>query len=357
METHPWAAGVATGVGSLPGEDVREAARTVVGELPDFPHLPELPGRGPAAEIAGRGASFLVDLHVELWPSGWRLAGRPGVDARRAAGLVRQDLDALEEFIQGYEGPLKVQVAGPWTLAAALELAHGDKALRDPGACRDLSASLAEGVRQHVMEVRGRVPGARVVLQLDEPSLPAVLAGGVPTASGFGRLPAVDAATAADGLRRVVSAADAATVVHCCAPGVPIGLLRDAGVRGVSLDLRLRTLCPPRTPSRPSDDEALAEAVEDGIGLFLGAVPSGPPTDRTPAEAATSEPVSVPVSEPAATVERVRAWWRRLGFPVERLAETVVVTPACGLVGMSPEQSRAALARSRKAAAMLLDGA
>jgi methionine synthase II (cobalamin-independent) len=36
--------------------------------------------------------------------------------------------------------------------------------------------------------------------------------------------------------------------------------------------------------------------------------------------------------------------WRRLGFPPERLPETVVVTPACGLAGASPAYARAALA-------------
>ena len=35
----------ATGVGSMPGEDFGEAARLVLGEVPDLPHLPEVPGR------------------------------------------------------------------------------------------------------------------------------------------------------------------------------------------------------------------------------------------------------------------------------------------------------------------------
>ena len=43
--------GVATGIGSMPGTDPMEAARIVVGELPDFPHLAELPARGPGADI------------------------------------------------------------------------------------------------------------------------------------------------------------------------------------------------------------------------------------------------------------------------------------------------------------------
>ena len=50
----PWPRGAATGIGSLPGSDPLEAARTVFGELPDLPFLPELPARGPGADIIGK---------------------------------------------------------------------------------------------------------------------------------------------------------------------------------------------------------------------------------------------------------------------------------------------------------------
>ncbi|MYR85505.1 methionine synthase, partial [Streptomyces sp. SID685] len=39
----------ATGVGSMPGGDAREAVKTVTGSFEDFPYLPELPARGPGA--------------------------------------------------------------------------------------------------------------------------------------------------------------------------------------------------------------------------------------------------------------------------------------------------------------------
>ena len=185
-------AGVATGVGSLPGTDPAEATRTVFGELPDLPHVPELPARGAGADMIGRGAAFLVDLPVDLQPSGWRLVDRPGRDLRRSLDFLARDLDTLEDLAQDYAGPLKLQVAGPWTLAATVELHYGDKAVSDPGATRDLTQSLAEGVRRHVADMAGRLPGAQIVLQLDEPALPAVLVGDVPTASGFGTLRAVE---------------------------------------------------------------------------------------------------------------------------------------------------------------------
>src|SRR5205814_9260653 len=173
----------------------------------------EIRARGPGADLPGRTAALLIDLPVETTPTGWRFAGRPGRDLSRARGLLSTDLDALEETAGGYQGALKVQVCGPWTMAATIELARSQEpALADPGAVADLTASLAEGIRAHVDEVRKRVPGARVLLQLDEPALPAVLACSVPTASGLNRVPAPEETGAAAGLRAVAGGARAFTV-------------------------------------------------------------------------------------------------------------------------------------------------
>lgn len=322
MSTWPWAAGAATGIGSLPGDDIAEAVRVVFGELPDLPHLPELPERGPGADLTGRTAGLLVDLPVDLQPSGWRLVERPGRDLRRARDLMARDLDALEEAGAGYAGPVKLQAAGPWTLAATVELHYGDKAVSDPGAIRDLGQSLAEGLRRHVADVRRRLPGAQVVLQLDEPALPAVLTGRVPTASGFGTLAAVEAPTAEAGLRAVFDAAGAYPVAHCCARRPPLDVFRAAGAGAVAVDAALLG---------EADDEPLGTAVEAGVALWLGVVP----------------PLDGPLSDLAGSVRAVQRVWRRLGFDPGQLPETVVVTPACGLAGASPAHARAVLRRCR----------
>src|SRR5579862_7646717 len=157
----------------MPGTDPAETMRIIAGELPDFPHLPELPDRGPGADLTGRTAGLLIDIPVEVTPRGWRLAERPGRDLARARSMLSSDLDVLEEVLQGFEGPVKIQLCGPWTLAATLELTHTmNVALSDPGAVADLTDSLAEGVAAHVADVAERVPGGRLVLQLDEPALP-----------------------------------------------------------------------------------------------------------------------------------------------------------------------------------------
>ena len=320
----PW--GPASGVGSLPGTDPVEALRIVLGELPGLPHLPELPERGPGADVIGRSAALLVDLAVDLTPAGWRLVPRPGIDLRRAHEFLARDFDALHAVADAYRGPLKVQAVGPWTLAAALERTRGDRAVVDPGARRDLAQSLAEGVAAHVAAVTGRVPGAEVVVQLDEPSVPAVLEGALPTISGFGKLAAVEAAVVEQELAAVIAAIPHPVVVHCCATRSPIGLFRAAGADGVSFDAGL-----------VQDLEALGTAVEAGTHLLVGVVPG---TDA-------------PLPAPKATASRISALWNELGFPADRLAEAVTLTPACGLAGATPSYARAAMAHVREAAKYL----
>jgi methionine synthase II (cobalamin-independent) len=260
-------------------------------------------------------------MPVQLYAGRWQMAPRPGRDLRRTADLLERDLDELTVQADGFTGPVKVQAAGPWTLAASLDLQLGGRVLRDPGAVRDLTDSLAEGLRRHVDELRKRLPRASVLLQLDEPSLSTVLAGRVPTESGLGAYRPVEPVDAAGGLRTVVEAAGVPVIVHSCAPSVPLQVVRDARAAAVALDLSL-----------VEDLDPLGEAIEAGLGLFVGAAPAI-------GSALTGKQVA----------ERVHTLWTRLGFPAERLPRQVVVTPACGLAGATAADARAALAACRDA--------
>jgi methionine synthase II (cobalamin-independent) len=356
----PWAQGSATGIGSMPGTDPAEATRVVAGELPDFPFLPELPDRGPGADVVGRTAGLLIDIPVEVTPRGWRLAERPGRDLARARSMLASDLDVLAEVLEGYQGLVKIQLCGPWTLAAALELPRTmNVAVADPGAVADLTASLAEGAAAYVAEVLKRVPGAKVMVQLDEPSLPAVAEGEVPTASGLSRLAAVETDTLRDGLAEVLAAIRGYTVVHCCATTVPFGIIRAAGTNAVSFDL---------SQLRRGEEDAVAEAAEAGMGLLTGAVATMPDgvaeagrgdrsgrRDRSGRgdRARGQGEEARERDEARETAERVIRFWRRLGLPLATLAEQVVITPACGLPGTSMARARDVLTRCREAASML----
>jgi len=318
----------------MPGTDPGEAMTVIMGELPDLPHLAELPARGPGSDLVGRTAALLVDLPVETTARGWRLAERRGRDVRRADGLLSADLDAAEEAAQGYAGPFKVQACGPWTLAAALELTRSiEPVLADEGALRDLTASLAEGIAAHVAAVRRRLPGAEIIVQVDEPALPGVLAGSIPTASGLRRLPAVDEPAVSGGLRLVLAATGAPSVVHCCAAPVPFGCLATAGAAAVAFDLSVL---------RRGDEDAVGEVAEAGLGLLAGAVPPVPDP--------VAERGRDPVDLARQTARDVIALWRRIGLPAGRLPGQVVLTPGCGLAAATPASAVAALSRCRTAA-------
>jgi methionine synthase II (cobalamin-independent) len=310
---------IATGIGSMPGTDFTESLRVVLDTVGDLPFVPEVPGRGVHAGMIGRTLSLLSGLEADLQPDGWRVGVGQGSDVRRARSLLAHDLDVAEELAQGHVGPLKIQVTGPLTLAATVERPRGDKMLADHGARREISESLAEGLRGYVADVRRRFAGADLVVQVDEPAIAAVLDGGIPTASGFSRHRSVHPPEADALLRMVVEAIvaeGARPVVHSCAPDVPVELLAGAGFSAVSFDLSL---------VRP--DDVWAETFEKGVDLWFGVVPS---TDA-------------PATSDKELAARVRTFLDRFGFDVEQHAGRLVVTPTCGLAGASPQWAGRAL--------------
>ncbi len=342
---HPDAVGMtthATGVGSMPGDDQAaydEALRLslgLLGEASDgfgIPFLPEVPGRGVAAAMTGRALAVVAELGADLQPAGWRLTGSlggAGVDHRRARSLLAQDLDALEERAQGLTGAAKVQVCGPWTLASTVERPRADAVLGDHGARRELAQALAEGLGDHVRDVRRRLPGVeRLVVQVDEPSLPTVLAGRVRTASGLRTHRSVDLPEVSETLGWVLAAVEAAggePWVHSCAPGTPLGLLRGAGARGLSVDLDQLTA---------ADHDVLGEALEAGESVCLGVVPA-------------TDPGAWPTED--AVTARVERWLEMLGVDPGAVDGSFVLGPACGLAGASPQWAREALRLSMTAA-------
>lgn len=321
---------VTTGIGSWPGEDMRTALRWVRDLLaePDsdgtrfgLPYLPELPARGPGADMIGRAAGLLVEMPVDLQPSGWRLVDHPGRDLERARQFMRSDLDDLAEAFDGYAGPFKVSVTGPWTLAAHLRVARGERVVVDEGARRDVAQSLAEGIRDHLGRIARVLPGSDLTLQLDEPSLPAVLAGALPTSSGFGRLRAVDPEEVRRMLAEVVEAARPAgaarVVVHCCAPQPPLPLLRGTGIDGVALDTSLLT--------RPGWEQ-LGESIDAGVALWAGLDVAEAAAQRAAGREGAHHRV----------VDPLLRRWRELGLDAS-LLDTTTLTPPCGLAGVTPQ--------------------
>lgn len=291
-------------------------------------HLVELPARGVGADIIGRAGALLIDIAVDTVPRGYRLTARPGAVTRRATSLLAEDVDALEEAwevagLRGSGRPVKVQAPGPITLAAELELPNGHRAITDPGAFRDLTASLAEGVAAHRASVSRRLD-TPVVVQFDEPSLPAAIAGRLSGVTSLSPVAAIEETLAISMLDTCAAAAGADVSVHSCASSLPWKVLQDSSITAVSVDAA--TL-------RAADLDAVAEFVESGRVVALGVVPSLTPARRPAVEEVGTTLVSIT---------------DRLGFGRSALRDRIGVTPACGLAGATPEWARAAIGLARQ---------
>jgi hypothetical protein len=109
-------------------------------------------------------------------------------------------------------------------------------------------------------------------------------------------------------------------------------VLRRAGADALSLDTRLLT---------PSGWESVAAAVEDGVGLWAGCLPAG------------DESTSWADGGSDGVADGLTKAWQQVGLELPLLAD-LVVTPSCGLAGVSParavETLRAAVAVQRRLA-------
>ena len=318
----------ATGIGSWPGSAPRRAAEIIVGELHRLPHLVELPARGVGADLVGRAGAILVDVAIDTVPRGYRIATRPGSVTRRAVSLLDEDIDALEEAWEqaGVVGrTVKVQAPGPITLAASLELANGHRAITDPGAVRDLTASLAEGVARHRAEVARRL-STTVVVQFDEPLLPAALAGRLTGVTAFSPVHPVDEARAIGMIDECVAAVDGQAILHSCAAELPWKLLQRSVIQAVAIDL---------SSLAAGDFEGVGEFLDGGRSVVLGLLPGTDPETRPSAE------------ELALAAARITD---RLGFPRTVLGDRVGISPSCGLAGATERWARTAIGLAQRAA-------
>ncbi|WP_163760307.1 methionine synthase [Mycobacterium botniense] len=321
----------ASGTGSWPGDSPRQAAEVVVGELAGaLAHIVELPARGVGADTIGRAGALLIDVAIDTVPRGYRVVARPGAVTRRAVSFLDQDVDALEEAwelagLRGSGHTVKVQAPGPITLAAELELANGHRAITDPGALRDLAASLAEGVAAHQAAVSRRL-GTPVVVQFDESSLAAAVAGRLTGVTALTPVAPLDETLAGSLLDACVAAAGTEVALHAGTPDLPWNLLQRSTIGAVSV---------PAAGLRSADLDGIAEFVESGRTVVLGVVPATAPARR------------LSVEEIAAAVVAVID---RLGFARSALTDRIGVTPVCGLANATPEWARTAIGLARKAA-------
>ncbi|GED07077.1 hypothetical protein AUR04nite_26090 [Glutamicibacter uratoxydans] len=242
----------ATAFCHFPGTDPVEIHKVIRGELgePNLAVFPQLAQRGVGADPLGRSAALVADMGFDLQPHGWRIAVPDGIDARRARSLLRSDENLLAD-IAGAEKKhperLKTTVTGPYTLAAGLYLSGGERVLSDYGARRDVIEAYAHGVAAQIQRLAKSTTIKHFTIQLDEPMLPAVLDGTVPTASGYRTLRSVPRSEVRAGYQQftqILEDALGSDAAHLVA-NLPsqdeqlverIDILHQAGIRGWVID-------------------------------------------------------------------------------------------------------------------------
>ncbi|PRA01506.1 hypothetical protein CQ010_02690 [Arthrobacter sp. MYb211] len=308
----------------FPGQDPLEIHKVIRGELgePNLAVFPQLVDRGMGSDALGRSASMVSDMGFDLQPHGWRIGVTDGIDARRARSLLRSDENLLADVIGAEKKPatrLKISTLGPWSLAAGLYLQHGERILIDHGARRDVLEAYADGVKQQLLRMRGSTTIQRFTVQLDEPQLPAVLDGALPTASGYRTLRSIPRQEVREVYSRFVQtlAEVEGTQIVVNLPSADeqwikrVDILHQAGVQGYVID-------PARMDHRSW--ERVAALVETGAQIYLQLLEPG---KRAPGV--------------VDGVNKVLRPWRQLGLPLTQLGQLTLM-PAGTFANASANQ-------------------
>jgi len=328
----------ATGIGSLPATDAREAVETVLAYCPDLPHWPQLPkisrAEGmneqalaglPGLVITSEGRLRLVQdepffLGVEQVMAA-HAAGDPSVAAmapETAAGFEPFIAAVRERGIRQAKG----QIAGPITVGMAVLGEDGNPILYDE-VLRDVLVKFLS-LRVRWQAERLRAAGAEPIVFVDEPFLSCF---GTPF-FGWG----------VEQVREVLEAVAAGTEItgsHCCA-NTDWTIFLGSRLSIVSFDafefaenfLMYR--------------DAVAAFIARGGNLAWGIVPTDPDL-QAGQTAASLRARLLPL------VAKVEA----LGFKREQVLRQSLITPACGLGPRDAETAARALTLVRDVSADL----
>ena len=314
----------------------------MLGELPDLPHLPELPGRGATADHDRPRAG--ARQRPRRRPAAGRLAAdrrpgrRPPPGPQRCSPRTSTRSRSRRRATTGAVQDPGRRARGRWPRPSRSRAATRCSPTTAPGAssprrwprgCATTSPTCAAGC-----------PGVdRLVVQVDEPALPAVLAGSVPdrlrasTGTAAVDPPEASAALAlgARGDRRAPAPSRGCTAARA---DTPLALLRGAGARGLSVDL---ALC------RRADHDALAEALEAGETRRARAWCRPPTRPRPPTEGQGPSRCCAGSTCSASTPATSATGWcsaRPAGWPARRPPGRGRRSPRCAGAATQPRLTR-----------------
>jgi methionine synthase II (cobalamin-independent) len=165
-----------------------------------------------------------------------------------------------------------------------------------------------------------------VVVQLDEPLLPAAMLGRLTGVTSFSPVNPIEEQVAAALLDECIAAVGGEVALHSCAADLPWKLLQRSQLQAIAVDV---------STLQAADLDGVGEFVESGRTVLLGVVPG------------TAQQQQWKPQQVAAAAAKVTD---RLGFPRTVLRERIGITPACGLSGATQEWARTAIGLVQKAA-------
>lgn len=338
------------GPGLWPGEEILRAQLEIFEDLSvaptgidPVPFLAELPVRGAHATRLARTLAILEEMPAELGPHGWKLSDHSGMDLERTQRLLGNDLEAFTIAGNGYEGPVTIDVVGPWTLSAELYLARGDRALTDLGAVAELGLSLAQGISQLVVKLKSQLPGADVTFRIHENMIGQIAAGVLPTFSGYSRISAVPGPTLVQHLTPLISATEssgARSAVNVGDAWVGIAPAVHAGAHTIAMDFGRANAWNER------GWELIARAIEKGHGFWMGLPAPEVSQCAGPNIKSLADSLLVP--------------WQRIGLEAQRLTNVSVMqstVAARELYRQGSSASRGSIATLKLVAEMIAERA
>jgi methionine synthase II (cobalamin-independent) len=327
----------ATGIGTLPHPEAEAAVDDVLARLAEMPYWPQLPQRDPCEDMGPQYAPALAPLvasrpgsrPVEAYGEMSReealaafyerlLTGPPesfGLTPDHAAGFFAF-VDAVGQAPASAFPWLKGHVTGPITLGLAVPGDDGKALLYDDEVAEALAQGLGAAAAAQVEQMAHL--GRPAMIFFDEPGL-----------SGFGsaftpiaRERVLELLGAAFSAAR--ERAEMVIGVHCCG-NTDWSLLVEAGADVLNLDSAAygeHLLLYP---------EAVGELLDRGGAVAWGAVPTSEYTGTETAE------------ELWAVLKGLLTTLEEKGLDRSVLASQALVTPACGMGGLSVEAARAIL--------------
>ncbi len=330
-------AGLATGIGSVPFTGAGEALSMIFSNLPEIPHWPQMPGKGPAEGfvfqflnplvktglISIEGDRFFFDTGSHRWWEGVSdfyahyLAAVEG--DRRALEFFSLPEEAASGFYAfmehiGKNGPgeavfFKGQLAGPLTVGFSLNDRRGMPAYYNEQLRELLVKALALSGRWQAEKLSGL--GRPAIIFIDEPAV------SVYGKSGYITVTREMIKKDLDEISGQIHAAGAVAGVHSC-DAIDWSILCQCDIEIINLDaysygesLLLYT-------------GELKEFLDRGGALALGMAPTG---ERAAAET---------VESLWQGIEKIWEGLRQGGVTAGRLPEQTMITPACGTGLLEP---------------------